>query len=119
MNLVEFSHYDELSGRIRSVGRVPQDFLEYQDKPFVVGAADLERDYVKAGVVTRRPSLKLSLVGAVLKGVPAGATVVIDVAEYTADGSDIELNFSVPGEYRIRVLFWPYLDGEVTYAYQP
>ena len=119
MNHIDFARYDVSTGRILAVGRVPAEFLDLQDPPFVLGKADIDMDYVHGGAITRRPKLKLQFSGGVLKGVPAGAVITVDGEKYHADGSDLEMNFSAPGVYKIHVSLWPYLDAEFTHAYQP
>lgn len=71
--------------------------------------------YVSQGRIQARPVGGAVLNGNVLRGVPAGALVVIEDAEYTADGSEIELEFSQPGAHAIKVSAWPYQDQEFTY----
>lgn len=71
--------------------------------------------YVSQGRVQARPAGSAVLAGNVLTGVPAGALVVIEGVEYTADGSVIELEFSQPGAHAIKVSAWPYQDQELTF----
>ncbi|WP_145279037.1 MULTISPECIES: hypothetical protein [Pseudomonas] len=70
-------------------------------------ASELEQ-FVSAGKIVPRPKMALQLVGMTLKGVPAKAVLNIEGVEYTADGSDIELGFSLPGEYEVVIDLWPY-----------
>ena len=60
--------------------------------------------------VIDRPAQRLTLDGMALKGVRAGAELVLEEVVYECDGSDIELEFSHPGTYTITVKDWPYLD---------
>lgn len=71
-----------------------------------------EENFVSGGKLQFRPAGLATLEGHVLSGVRAGAVVVIDGKEYVADGTDIELHFSIPGSYRVAVNSWPYLDQE-------
>lgn len=71
--------------------------------------------YVSQGRVQARPAGSAVLAGNVLTGVPAGALVVIEGVEYTADGSEIELEFTQPGAHTIKVSAWPKQDQEFTF----
>lgn len=71
--------------------------------------------YVSQGRLLARPAGSAALAGNILTGVPAGALVVIEDMEYTADGSEIELEFSQPGTHTIKVTAWPYQDQEFTF----
>lgn len=64
--------------------------------------------FVCGGKVVDRPRMPLKLSGLTLVGVPAGAVVEIEGVEYPADGTTIELGFSLPGEYDVRIDLWPY-----------
>lgn len=75
----------------------------------------LSTHYVSDGEVTPRPTMGAYILGSTLNGVPEGATVTIEGAEYLADGSQITLEVSLPGIYEITVSKWPYLDEELTY----
>lgn len=70
--------------------------------------------YVADGEVVLRPPMLVQLDGTVLSGVPEGASVLIEGETYLADGSDIELEFDLPGIYTIRVRHWPCMDWEAT-----
>ena len=75
----------------------------------------LSTHYVAGGEVTQRPKMGAAILGDVLSGVPEGATITIEGSNYTADGSDVILEVSLPGVYEITVTKWPYLDEELTY----
>ncbi|WP_144938324.1 hypothetical protein [Pseudomonas alabamensis] len=77
--------------------------------PYVQIVAPVSPDthYAPGGVLTNRPASTTHLVGDLLKGVPDGATVVIEGQEYTADGTDIVLEFKHPGTYLIKVNAFP------------
>lgn len=103
--------YETDSGRIQK-----QVTCREQDAPlqvaagqsFLVGLAHGDTHYIAEGQVLPRPKLQVSLEGTQLRGVPSGATILIQGYEYTADGSDIELEFAYPGKYSISITFWPY-----------
>lgn len=73
-----------------------------------------DQHYVANGQVVKRPDIPMVLEGLRLKGVPAGAALGIEGQTYTADGSEIELEFSHPGRFTITISKWPYRDQEVT-----
>jgi len=119
MTIVE---YDE-NGRILSVITYPVSDQEVTEMPLYQGRLflplgyliDWNNDYVRDGEIVKRPSSGIVLDGHVLRGVAEGSTVTIDGQDYTADGTDIELDFEFPGNYLVRVSLWPYLDYEVFY----
>lgn len=79
---------------------------------------DWHKWYIVDGEYVARPPLMYSLDGMHLKGVPAGATLTIEGKDYTADGTDIELQFSHSGEYTITISAFPHEDCEVTVTYE-
>ncbi|MBA1193380.1 hypothetical protein G7007_10965 [Pseudomonas entomophila] len=87
----------------------PQIIKANTSLPFVqiVAPVSPEAYYAPGGVLTARPASTAHLVGDLLKGVPAGAVVVIEGQEYTADGTDIVLEFEHPGIYLIKVDAFP------------
>ncbi|MFK3943406.1 hypothetical protein ACI2KC_17260 [Pseudomonas monteilii] len=102
------------SGEITSVlscdaAIAPQIIRANTSLPYVqiVAPVSPEAYYAPDGVLTARPASTAHLVGDLLKGVPAGATVVIEGQEYTADGTDIVLEFERPGTYLIKVNAFP------------
>lgn len=111
--------YDAETGRIRGLITYPFDDYElmYPGGLFLGNSAEVSdlRHYVKDGIIEERPTLPIVLDDNVLRGVPEGSTVVIDYENYTADGSDIELEFGHPGDFQVRVEKFPYQDFEVVY----
>lgn len=71
--------------------------------------------YVLNNKVVDRPVMPASISKHLLVGLPANAQIRIEDAVYLADGSPIELEFTLPGTYRILVSAWPYRDWEVFY----
>ncbi len=71
-----------------------------------------ESHYVLDGAVVPRPVMGAAVKGSTLKGVLAGSTINIEGQEYMADGTDIELEFSLAGEHTAKVSLWPYVDQE-------
>jgi hypothetical protein len=109
--------YDKETGRISRVIRYPLDDYEVHYPGCLYFGDSFHpndvRDYVKDGDVIPRPEMPAQLDGDWLRGVPKGAVITIEGQEYTADGSDIELDFEFHGTYPIRVSLWPYVDFEV------
>jgi hypothetical protein len=71
--------------------------------------------YVKDSSVLPRPVSTVYLDGAKLCNVRENAAVIIDGETYTADGSEITLEFSHSGQYLITVKDWPFLDWSGIY----
>ncbi|MBA1200361.1 hypothetical protein G7009_00890 [Pseudomonas capeferrum] len=75
-------------------------------------AAFHDAHYVLNGKLENRPEGPAYLDGLTLKGVKTGSRVTIEGVEYTADGSDLELEFTLPGIYAVAVELWPYKKQE-------
>lgn len=71
-----------------------------------------DKYYVDNEELKERPEGTARLEGLTLKGVLAGSNVSIEGVDYTADGTDIELEFSLPGSYTVVVELWPYKKQE-------
>jgi hypothetical protein len=72
--------------------------------------------YIHNGEPTERPTQSTTLDGRSLTGLPVPALLHIDGETYTVDNGEAELEFPLPGTYRLRVEAWPFKDweGEVT-----
>ena len=72
--------------------------------------------YVLDGQLEPRPAQSTQLTGLTLTALPANATLHIDEQAYPLTDTTVELDFPLPGTYRLRVTCWPYLDwtGEAT-----
>jgi len=72
--------------------------------------------YMLNGEPTERPTQSTTLDGRSLTGLPVPALLHIDGETYTVDNGEAELEFPLPGTYRLRVEAWPFKDweGEVT-----
>lgn len=79
----------------------------------VSAPANLSLDYVKNGTVTRRPALQAYACRNVLYGVPKGAEIYIEDECYISDGTEVAVQFDIPGVYLALIKCWPYLDSEV------
>lgn len=111
--------YDRETGQVRGLITYPFDDYEkiYPGGLFLGNSAEVSdlRHYVKNGIIQDRPLQGVILEGNLLRGVPEGATVIIDYENYVADGTDIELEFGHPGDFTIRVENFPYQDFEAVY----
>ncbi|MPS58898.1 MAG: hypothetical protein E2594_17270 [Pseudomonas sp.] len=109
--------YDPKTGVVLASGKTTSPALVCPAGASILFEAEAcpGKDMVLDGVVVPRPPLQSTLVGNKLIGVPAGASLEIEGVSYIADGSPIELEFSLPGKYTIRVHAPPYLDTEVLY----
>lgn len=109
--------YDPVTGEILETHSSPGSIhlVNQEAKSFVEKEADMTRQYVSMGEVVNRPILNATLNGNILSGVPEGASVIIDDMEYEADGSDIELSFSIEAAHKIEIKIWPYMPMELLY----
>lgn len=48
-----------------------------------------------------------------ISGIPEGATVTSSEFFIVADGSDLEFVTDIPGEHKLKITLWPYMDAEV------
>ena len=95
-----------------------QVFLQGVDA-VVEGEYDNRTHYILNGEPTERPASPVTRTDLTLQGVPAGSTLTIASASlstsngerYDAEG-EVELEFPLPGTYRLRVECWPYKDWE-------
>lgn len=78
----------------------------------VPGPVRGETDYIVNGEVVLRPEMGSTSNGATLIGVLEGSTVTVEGQAYTADGTNIELEFTSPGLHIVKVTLWPYVKQE-------
>ena len=76
------------------------------------GKWDTRTHYILNGQPTERPTSPVTLSGLTLQGVPAGSTLTINGESYEGVEGEVELEFPLPGTYRLRVECWPYRDWE-------
>lgn len=111
------------SGEIVSSGYGPEEFAQLNcpaDGGYIEGEYARGTHYIDLvdpdnPTPTERPPSPVTRTGFNLHGVPAGATLIIDGKSYPAEG-EVELAFTLPGTYPLRVECFPYLDwtDEVT-----
>jgi PEGA domain len=116
--MIELTGYND-SGNILEVISASDSGLANANKKagvnYITGRFDYLKTYILNGQPTERPAAPVTLSGLTLQGVPAGSTLTINGERYDAEGN-VELEFPLPGTYRLRVECWPYKDweGEVT-----
>lgn len=117
--MINVSEYDPDTGRIGMRHGFPdEECFELNRNPlmgYLEGDFDGAEYYSVDGQATARPASPVTLSDLTLQGVPEGSTLWINGESYDAEG-DVELEFPLPGTYRLRVECWPYKDweGEVT-----
>lgn len=116
--MARITEYDSQSGRIggtlfaddEDVLQSMRDVANYDAA--LDGQWPGDAYYVDNGQPTPRPIMAITTTGATLTGLPIPATVIIGADRYEVDDGDVELDFPLPGTYRVRVEAWPYQDWE-------
>jgi hypothetical protein len=112
------AEYDELTGRIVIISGYPDEetldlnrqegvgmYLDYVDPvTHYIDLTDPENP-----TPTERPASPVTRTDLTLHDVPNGATLWINGVSYPAEG-EVELQFTLPGTYSLRVECFPYLD---------
>ncbi|MFT4064266.1 hypothetical protein [Paraburkholderia sp.] len=112
----------DAQGAILYGGHSPRWMMDVQVPPeggsVVVGQGKTETDWVTGGAVVPRPANTVKLDGMTLTNVATGATVTIGGTDYTVTDGTVELSFSQPGIYTVKVSAFPMLDAtfQVTQA---
>lgn len=112
--MINITEYDETRGElgfIKSFSDEETYELNTAGVAHVVGAYASADYYVVDGRAVERPASPVTIDGRTLSDVPAGSTLWIDGESYEAEG-DVELDFVMPGTYKLRVVCFPYLDWE-------
>jgi len=81
-------------------------------QPFVEGEWFGKDVYVVDGTVIDRPACPATLDGYTLNSLPVPCEIKVNDSSYPCDESSATLAFNLPGTYSIKVIAWPYLDGE-------
>jgi hypothetical protein len=112
---MQLTHYD-ITGRITGVVTTEHQLTYDLNKTglYVEGGADLNTEYVDAGVIKPRPACPAVLTGYQLTHLPAPCTITIGDSGYQATETVVDLEFDQPGVYTIKIEAWPYLDKEFT-----
>lgn len=109
------SYYDS-TGRIYGYATGDDITMEVTkantEQQWVEGEWDGETHYVKNGKALERQPCPATLNGMALHNMPAPCKIVINSTEYDVTDKTVELEFDYPGVYKIKILAFPYLDGE-------
>jgi len=117
MSVESYVIYNQVTGHINRTVVCSAKQLSVQVGPgegYLPGTIDDDLHYVNQGQITRRPVLPVTTTRHTLYGVPEGTVIEIDDQQYTADGQAVELEFSLPGTYQVRLNKWPYLEWGIT-----
>jgi hypothetical protein len=113
--MIDVTYYDKSTGVLGEAWFYPSEEskdLNVQGRDYVDGKWDSRTHYILNGEVTERPTQSTTLDGRTLTGLPIPATLHIDGETYEVDDGEAELDFILPGTYRLRVVAWPYRDWE-------
>lgn len=110
MKLVEMSVYNE-AGRVTSFITVPESMANLQTDNVVYGRVDPATEYVLDRTATPRPPCPATLSDLVLSGVVQPCTLFINDTPFEVTSDTVTLSFTNPGVYHLRLVKWPYLDG--------
>lgn len=91
-----------------------QNTLDNTTDGWVEGSWDTHNKYVSNGQVLDRPENPTTLSGLTLSNVPVPSTIKISGQFYEVTESIVELEFNLPGTYKVTVYSWPCLDKEFT-----
>jgi hypothetical protein len=106
-----FTRYDPESGKVLSVGAVPESMIELQGANVFVGEIDADTQYVKDGQACQRPVNPASRTENLLHQLPAPCQIIINGKSYPCADPTAELTFTYPGTYQVRVEAFPFLDA--------
>lgn len=109
--MTTFAKYDD-SGRVLFNADVPESMIELQGGMIYIGEIDGSTQYVLNGVKTQRPANPARRQGACLVNLPAPCTIQINGTPYACADTTAALSFTYPGEYRVTVSAFPYLDAQ-------
>lgn len=91
-----------------------QTTIENITEPWVEGNWFGKNKYVLNGEVLDRPENTATLSGLTLLNVPVPSTIQIGTQFYESTDSTVELEFNLPGTYKVKVISWPHMDKEFT-----
>lgn len=109
----------DVDGRILVVASTPYFMMEMHvleaGQRKIQGAGDSSKDWLNGGIVQPRPANPSTLDGMKISNVPNPSTVTIgtETSAEVTDG-EVELEFTQPGTFTVRIQGWPYLDAVFT-----
>jgi hypothetical protein len=104
--------FDKTTGRIYGVIHIP-DGKTTMPGEMMANNPDLDiggKSYVKAWNIVPRPVMPIAISAHSLTGIPAGALVTVGITPYVVDDGELEISFTHPGIYQVRISLFPYLD---------
>lgn len=113
---VAVSIYDPMTGRIIGTPRLPPKGLETyinDNVTMIFETGDPLTQWVSGGELLDRPANPAILAGTLLNGLPQPCAIAINGTVYQCADDHADLSLP-PGEYRITVSAWPYLDANFT-----
>ncbi len=81
--------------------------------------SDIDAYYIQSGAPALRPPCPANLVGTTLTDLPVPSMIIINGKAYACEDATAQINLDQPGQYRVSVKAWPYLDGEFEIDHQP
>jgi hypothetical protein len=108
--------YEPATGRIRMtafLSDVSHAALTQQEEPRIEGHFEAATHYVVDGAAIPRPANNTLLSGTLLNGLPQPCAIAINGTVYQCADDHADLSLP-PGEYRITVSAWPYIDANFT-----
>ena len=79
---------------------------------YVQGIWDGETYYVENGQSTPRPNNPATLDNLTIRNLPVPCKIQINSSVYECDEQEVDLDFPLPGKYKVKVMSFPYLDAE-------
>ena len=110
INITEYDQETGALGFVKTFSDVETYWLNNSNS-HVMGAFSSEDFYIVDSEAVARPASPVTIDGRTLFNVPPGSTLWIDGEQYDAEG-DVELDFVMPGTYKLRVVCFPYLNWE-------
>lgn len=123
MSAVRFLVYDS-AGRILRYGSCPSDLVSGQAQAGETAMAfanpvEDTTHYHNGTTVVTRPTNPASLSGMTISNVPSGSTIEIEGVRYPVEGSTVNLSFTYPGTYEVKLLSFPAVDTLFEVTYEP
>lgn len=107
--------YKLATGEIRCSLTCVEEMLALQYDPLIEGyiehtQVDDTKWYVVNNNLTPRPEFSETVVGTTISNLPIPTTVLCLNQEYNVDDGEVELTFTLPGEYDVLLTSFPFQD---------